>query len=221
MSDYIEKPGHYFSAPRREMLSFIPPSARKILEIGCGDGRFGAEIKRIRAEAGSPVEVAGVELMPESVERAHGRLDRVLCGNIENDRLDLPANYFDCIVFNDVLEHLVNPWQVLRHTQNWLTPTGTVVASIPNVRFWGVIKGLLFDADWRYTDEGVLDETHLRFFTRRSIERMFAESGWKIRRIEGINSRVRGLHFDLLRLFSFGRLHDIRYLQFAVVAERN
>jgi 2-polyprenyl-3-methyl-5-hydroxy-6-metoxy-1,4-benzoquinol methylase len=89
--------------------------------------------------------------------------------NLDKDELDLPEEAFDCIVCNDVLEHLITPWQVLGKLAILLKPGGHFVASIPNVQYWGVLKDLVFEGDWRYADEGVLDVTHLRFFTRRSI----------------------------------------------------
>lgn len=216
----IEKPEHYYNAPRREMLPFIPNDTRRVLEIGCGEGRFGAELKRIRAESGITLDVTGVELDGERAEVAKSNLDHVIVADVERDELGLSSGSFDCIVCNDVLEHLVSPSHVLENLRALLTPGGCLVASIPNVRYWGVLKDLLFNEDWRYADEGVLDVTHLRFFTRRSIARMFVESGYECEILAGLNSRVRGWKFDTLRMLSGGRLNDIQFLQFAVVARR-
>lgn len=90
----------------------------------------------------------------------------------------------------------------------------------PQRTILGGDQGTGFDGDWRYEGEGVLDATHLRFFTRRSIGRMFEEAGYEIIRLEGINIQVRGWKFELLRLLTAGRLDDIKYWQFAVVARR-
>ncbi len=127
---------------------------------------------------------------------------------------DMPEDVkVDCIVFNDVLEHTVDPWSVLRETKRHLNVGGCVVASIPNVRYLPVLIDLIFRSRWEYVDEGVLDRTHLRFFTRSTIEEMFASSGLKIARLEPINPfRRRG--GALLK----GVLGDTRYLQFAVLA---
>lgn len=214
----IEKPQHYYKGPRREMLAFVPPHVRHVLEIGCGEGSFGSELKRVRANGDTPVEVTGIEIMPERAKVAAGRLDRVLCANFEHDALEIALESFDCVVCNDVLEHLVSPWNALRRLSSFLRPGGVVVASIPNVRYWGVVKALVIDGDWRYEGEGVLDATHLRFFTRRSITRLFAECGFQLQRIEGINQQVRGWKFELLRLITLNRLDDVKYWQFAAVA---
>jgi 2-polyprenyl-3-methyl-5-hydroxy-6-metoxy-1,4-benzoquinol methylase len=218
LNKLVAKPSHYYSAPRREMLAFVPESAQHVLEIGCGEGGFGAELKRVRLASGRRIHVTGVELMEARAAVAQTRLDQVLRGDIESDALDLARAHFDCIVCNDVLEHLVAPWDVLRRLAEHLRPGGHVVASIPNVRYWGVVKGLLFDADWRYEGEGVLDATHLRFFTRKSIARMFTQCDYTVERLDGINVQVSGWKFEALNLLTAGRLNDIKFWQFAVVA---
>jgi 2-polyprenyl-3-methyl-5-hydroxy-6-metoxy-1,4-benzoquinol methylase len=202
------------------MLAFVPRDVRRVLEVGCGEGRFGAKLKRERAELGIDLHVTGIEIDRERAAVAASQLDHVIVANLDQDKLDLPAAAFDCVVCNDVLEHLVTPWHVLKTLATLLRPGGYVVASIPNVQYWGVLKGLIFNGDWRYEDEGVLDVTHLRFFTRRSIKRMFEEAGFESVELTGINSHVRGWKFDLLRYLSGGRMNDIQYLQFAVVARR-
>jgi hypothetical protein len=100
-----------------------------------------------------------------------------------------------------------------------MTTDGCIIASIPNVQHWGVIKELVFDGKFTYTNEGVLDITHLRFFTRSSIRKMFEDSGFEISILVGINSRVRGWKFDLFQLLTKNKFTDFQYLQFAVVAK--
>src|SRR6266404_6550133 len=94
----------YYQCDRAEMLPFVPQSVSRVLEVGCGAGRFGAEIRRSRK-----AEVWGIEAIPEIAAQAAERLDRVLTKNIEDGALELPSDYFDCIIFNDVLEHLTYP----------------------------------------------------------------------------------------------------------------
>lgn len=215
-----EKSQQYYEAPRREIVPFIPNNARRILEVGCGDGCFGAELKRARTSQGIEIDITGIELNPVHAEKAKDRLDRVLNANIEHDNLGLADHSFDLVICNDVLEHLVSPWQVLKSLRSLLVPGGSLVASIPNVRYWGVLKDLLIHGDWRYREDGVLDQTHLRFFTRASIARMFNETNFSEIEITGINSHVRGGKFTLLRLLTGGRLDDIQFMQFAVVAKK-
>jgi hypothetical protein len=98
---------------------------------------------------------------------------------------DLPATEpFDCIVFNDVLEHMIDPWSVLATTRSLLSARGVVVASIPNIRHVSVLLPLLVRGRWSYMEWGVLDRTHLRFFTRRSMISMFEGAGYRVTHIE-------------------------------------
>lgn len=210
---YSDKGEGYFSNTRQEMLSFIPVDAHLILDIGCGDGSFGALLKRTR-----DVEVTGVEAFPDAAERAREVLDQVFGCNVEVDDLELPQGYFDCIIYNDVLEHLRDPWITVSRLSCFLRPGGYVVSSIPNVRYFDVFKDLLVSKEWVYQDEGVLDRTHLRFFTEKSIPRMFDETGYEVLQLQGIHGRRFPWKFALLNLISGGRFDDVAYQRFACVA---
>ncbi|MGO9138325.1 MAG: class I SAM-dependent methyltransferase [Syntrophales bacterium] len=123
------KPDNYFSATRDEMMKYFTDDARTILDIGCGEGVFSQEIKEKNNR-----EVWGIEIISQCAEKAKKILDRVMVGDIEIDDFDLPNHYFDCIICNDVLEHLKDPWSVLRRLKNSLKKDGSLIASIPNIR---------------------------------------------------------------------------------------
>lgn len=203
----------YYRHARPEVLPFVPASARRILDVGCGSGVFGALLKdRLQAE------VWGVEYHAESAGQARQVLDKVVCAGIEQALPDLPAAYFDCVVFNDCLEHLVDPFSVLRELPRCLSRDGVVVASIPNIRHWPEFVDLIVRGQWQYANQGVLDRTHLRFFTKKSIAATFSDCGYTVSRLEGINpyySRAQ----KLANWLTLGALADTRYLQFAVVAQ--
>jgi 2-polyprenyl-3-methyl-5-hydroxy-6-metoxy-1,4-benzoquinol methylase len=131
---------------------------------------------------------------------------------------ELPAGRYDCIVMNDVIEHVPEPNDLLRAALPLLAEQGRLVASIPNVRFFFNVLDLVAHGRWDYTDEGILDRTHLRFFTKSSIARMFEECGFEIESMDGINA-TGSLKFRLVDLLTFGRWQDMKYLQFAVVAK--
>ncbi len=97
------------------------------------------------------------------------------------------AEGYDAIVCNDVLEHMAEPHLALASALRLLSADGVLVASIPNVRHVSVLGPLLLFGQWEYKESGILDKTHLRFFTKRSMRRLFEESGWTVLRIEGIN----------------------------------
>ncbi|MBC8122391.1 MAG: class I SAM-dependent methyltransferase [Gemmatimonadaceae bacterium] len=201
----------YFQCQRPEMLPYIPREAVRILDVGCGAGEFGRSLKAARA-----VEVWGVEMDASAATAATRYLDHVLCEPFD-PMLHLPTRGFDCIIFNDVLEHLVDPFAALIYARELLGDNGVVVCSIPNVRFWQNMKHLLIDKDWQYTEHGILDRTHLRFFTRRSILSTFDNLEYNVTRIEGINPSL-SRKFRLLNWLLFNQIADMRYLQFAVVA---
>jgi len=124
------------------------------------------------------------------------------------------------IVFNDSLEHLIDPFLFLEKIKHKLKPGGSVVISIPNVRHFRNLYQLIFKKQWRYVDSGILDRTHLRFFTCESIRDMFEEAGFSIVQRKGIHG-TRKRKVRILALLSFCFLSDIRFLQFAVVARKS
>lgn len=208
------KPNIYYSS-REEMLRFIPQNAKKILDVGCGEGRFGHLLKSQRS-----AEVWGIELDNSAAEKADKILDKVIVGNIEDDNLLLPEKYFDCIVFNDILEHLRYPWIVLKKVLRNIKLDGYVVASIPNIRHYENMKRLLLHKEWEYTDMGIMDKTHLRFFTEKSIRNMFERCGSHIVTLEGINGSTFSWKLGLFNKLVFNSLDDMRYIQFACVAQK-
>ena len=161
----------YFGHGRPEILALVPGTARSVLDIGCGAGRLGKAIK-----ARQQAEVVGIELNEDAAEAARTRIDQVFVGDVEAMDLPFPPGRFDAIVCGDILEHLREPDRVLRRAKDWLEPDGTLVASIPNVRHHSVVRSVL-EGNWTYESAGLLDRTHLRFFTRREIEKLFFPGG--------------------------------------------
>lgn len=204
----------YYNVERVEMLPFIPTGARCFLELGCGAGAFGALVRRTYPGA----HVTGVEIHEESAHLARDRIDLVMEQPIEQAIEGITDQSIDCVVCNDVLEHLVDPWLVLRQLRRVLRPNGAVVSSLPNVRHFPVFKSYLMGADWKYEKMGVLDRTHLRFFTRKSIARMFEECGYSVERQEGIFGRPLPWKASLLNRFMGGVLTDMQYERFATQA---
>lgn len=169
----------YYQHARPEVLALIPSTASRVLDVGCAAGALGRSLKERQA-----CSVTGIEYVADVALQAKVHLDHVLTGEALEAMKTLPKGSFDCIVFADVLEHLVEPERCLAEASRLLTPGGTVVASIPNVRHWSVIKDLL-EGRWDYQDEGILDRTHLRFFTRDSVVRMFTDAGFNVSGLSG------------------------------------
>ena len=204
----------YDDLDRSEMHRFIPSEATCILDVGCHTGAFGKSLKGLGFKS-----VWGVEANPESAAVASLYLDKVVVGFFHKDQV--PDAFFDVIVFNDVLEHMSDPAAALKIALDKLKPGGVVVASIPNIRHIDNLVHILREKDFRYERNGIRDETHLRFYTQKSIPRLFEQCGYSIKTIEGINelswspSLSRRLAF---RLFP-GYFEDTRFMQFGVVAK--
>jgi GT2 family glycosyltransferase/ubiquinone/menaquinone biosynthesis C-methylase UbiE len=161
---------------RPEILQLIDEheqEAIRVLEIGCACGATLLELKNWYPNA----ELHGIELNPHAAAIA-SLVANVRSGNIETMDLEMPFEYFDYIIFCDVLEHLVEPWNSLRNLKPCLKKSGKVLANIPNIAHFSIIRDLL-KGRWTYTDKGLLDITHLRFFTREGIVQLFSNAGFE------------------------------------------
>jgi len=205
----------YFENDRSEMLPFVPGGVRRVLDVGCGAGAFAGRLMG-RDPAASPA-IWGIEKDPAAAARAAAALERVLVGDAMEILPGLPDAYFDAVILNDILEHLPEPGALLGGLARTLVPGAVLVASIPNVRYFFNVMDLACRGRWDYADEGILDRTHLRFFTRSSMARLFEEAGFRVEDITGINP-TGSRKFKLANFLALGRWSDMRYLQFACVA---
>lgn len=168
----------YQDRPRHEVIGLLEFPFRSVLEIGCGSGATGQEVKR----KFPGVSYWGIEIDPVAAEQARAVLDRVITADIERMDLthyDVRRHAFDAIVCADVLEHLYDPWKVVHMLHQYLQPGGRVVASIPNVQNARLLQGLVAGR-WTYADMGLLDATHIRFFTLHEIGQMFVRNGYEL-----------------------------------------
>lgn len=193
------------------MLQFVPANFRSVLDVGCGGGDFSLSLKKL-----NDCEVWGVEPNQTAYTVASNRLDRVLLGSIEEISVKLPYKYFDLVIFNDVLEHLIEPQTALVIAKRVLTENGALVVSLPNIRYFHTVVDLLFRKDWSYQEYGVLDRTHLRVFTKLSTLRMFEEAGFSVYAVKGINP-TKSRFFKLCNLLSMHLIDDMKFLQFTFV----
>ncbi len=219
-----KKQSAYYEQPRRELMPFIPLRARRILDIGCGAGALGRTLKEERGVT----EVVGVEITEEAANLARGVLDQVFLGNIETMELPHADGHFDCIVCADVLEHLIEPEAALRKLARVLAPQGVIVISVPNARFFEVLA-MLSSGAWSYQDAGILDYTHLRWFTRASLPGCIASAGLEAAEIhplsmigpDAVQRQADGsvkLHKFTLRNVDDEELDELRTYQFLALA---
>jgi SAM-dependent methyltransferase len=184
---YAVKPEGYFGNPLRELVDSLPSNpAAAILELGCGDGATGALALR-QGKAGAYV---GIELFGPMAAKAEAALTAVHAGDVETMHLPYDPQTFDVLICSEVLEHLKDPERVLDRLIRLLRVGGRVYASSPNVAHWKIVLGLL-RGRFEYTDSGVMDRTHLRWFTPRSFASMFEERGIHIDRIGSLGAHKR------------------------------
>ena len=220
----LEQP-QYYQFTRSDVSEFLPTHYEKVLDIGCGEGHF----KRNLNES---CEVWGVE-PSNAANVASKSLHKVLNGYYEDVYDELPDNYFDLVVCNDVIEHMSDHDKFLKSIQKKITANGCLVGSRPNVRYIYNLYELMVNKEWFYEDSGVLDRTHLRFFTENSLTRTLNEHGYLIEKLHGINSELtKPLPFNIKNhkylkavlkrsilffviVVTFGFWNDVQYLQFA------
>ncbi|HEX8858506.1 MAG TPA: class I SAM-dependent methyltransferase [Actinomycetes bacterium] len=176
------QPDAYYDGFNERLFDAVPPRVSRILEVGCARGRLGQELKRQDPSR----YVAGVELDGDAAQVAKERLDDVFVLDVQADIPPIEPGSMDCILFGDVLEHLLNPEDVLRRYRGLLAPDGIVLSSVPNVQHFSVVKNLL-RGDFMYQPFGLLDSTHLRFFTAMSFAKLMLDAGFLPR----IEDRIR------------------------------
>jgi methionine biosynthesis protein MetW len=159
------------------MLHALMPSGVRVLDVGCGTGSVTLIANRLKSN-----EVLGLEPDEQRAERCRSRGINTVCGELD-DAFSVRHGLFDVVVFADVLEHLPSPAEVLARAIRVLKPDGLVLISVPNVAHW-TIRFNLLRGRFDYTDTGILDATHLRWFTAKTIRSLCTDVGLDVRSIQ-------------------------------------
>ncbi|NJD23017.1 MAG: class I SAM-dependent methyltransferase [Melioribacter sp.] len=212
-SQYAEKDDSYYGLIREEILNLIPSSTKRLLDIGCGMGT----ISSIAKKKFNIKEVIGIEKFENAASVASTKLDKVICGDIESIQLEYSNNYFDCILCADVFEHLINPENVVRKLHHLLSDNGVMITSLPNIRHIVPLLKIIFDR-LEYEESGILDKTHLHFYTLHTMKKMFLETGFEIQRIE--NNRSRSLKFKIANIITLGLFKPFSIYQYIFVLKK-
>jgi SAM-dependent methyltransferase len=162
----------YYEGLNGKLLAAIPPS-KKVLELGCGAGHLGRRYKELNPGA----QWHGVDFHNPSVEKAAKYLDQVWTANLDQADIEMFGTGYDCIVMGDVLEHLKAPELLVAALRRITTPCGQLVCCIPNMTHVSIVERMLI-GDLSYDENGLMDRTHLRFFSQSSIFKLFLDSGW-------------------------------------------
>jgi 2-polyprenyl-3-methyl-5-hydroxy-6-metoxy-1,4-benzoquinol methylase len=203
------------------MKSFVPEGITCALDIGCGAGGFGRQL--------SAAEIWGVEPSAEACAEASTHYSRVFNMTYADAESEIPNARFDLIICNDVIEHIADHEQFLTSVRSKLASNGYLVGSVPNVRYFENLCRVVWRGEWEYSDSGILDRTHLRFFTQSSLRKYLEGGGFSLEKMTGINSifkkgvmRKKGVFLGLtfLSLLSGGRMRDLQFLQLGFCARK-
>lgn len=203
----------YFSNVRRDIEWILPATPpKRVLEVGCGAGATLAWLKQKWPEA----ETTGVDGYAPLQQTLEQRLDHALIHDLEQPLPDLGR--FDLILALDVLEHLRDPDAVLRRlvSEN-LAPGGAVIVSVPNLAHHRILRPLVLRREFRYTEDGLLDRTHIRWFTEESALRMMRGAGLAVS--DGVMTGIGGPRARIAHRVTFGRLRHYFTMQYIMRGE--
>ena len=208
---YLDKKDYpYFEEINNGILKWIPaspaPNSSVVLDVGCGQGSLGEAITQ-RGHS-----VWGIEANAEAADKARGRLAQLVQEDItavDQIRKKLGTQKFDIIVFSDLLEHLPDPFSIFKSYMDFLKPGGTVLVSVPNALVWTNRFAFLFGR-FEYADTGVMDRTHLRFFTFKTARRFVRAAGCRIEKVDYTPFMVRAFLPLIKKIMANGKQDDRR-----------
>lgn len=209
---YADTTSWYYNVFKPGIANFIPEGPNSILDLGCATGLLGRGLKELNKAR----EVIGVEIFEGAANEAAKYYERVYHGDVEQVNLDY-ENHFDFVVCGDILEHLADPWKTLRRIRGWLKSEGFVIVSTGNVRYWRVLRNLIFRGRWEYTEAGILDNTHLRFFTTKSLLKDLKDAGFDIR---VMRLDVNGMKHRFVNAITFRVFEEFLGSQIVVLAKK-
>ena len=189
----------YYSRSRTWPSIFGIRSGTKILDVGCGRGNLGSYLQTTYGS-----EVTGLEIIKDNFHVASTVLHEAHLGDIESMDMSVLGSRFDYVIFSDSLEHMLEPKAVLERIRDLMAENGHLLISMPNIRNFRVTIPLVFSDQWDYQDEGLLDRTHLRFFTCTSICKLIEQCGYKVEQVRfdlPLSSKVGVLNMLTLGLF--------------------
>ena len=208
------KEAGYYKLVRQEVVPLLSPRPSRVLDIGCGAGATVAYLK----EKGLCDWAGGLE--PISPIHMQDRIDQAWQCSIETALAQNLLPSADAILCLDVLEHLIDPWAVVRHLSNLLPVGGAIIASIPNIRHYKLVLDLLFNGKFEYQPSGILDSTHLRFFTKGTAVELFEQAGLTVTLVQAMPVLKPWKNKWILNKLVGGRMADLYPITFLIRAEK-
>ncbi|MBY0435773.1 MAG: class I SAM-dependent methyltransferase [Cyclobacteriaceae bacterium] len=218
MELYKHKADAYFSNIRFDLISLLPKrGVGRLLELGAGSCDTLVEIKRQNlAEV-----VVGVELMRlPGTNQENALIDELFYGDFETLNKQFQANSFDVVICGDVLEHLIDPWTAVQNLNYLLKPGGLFIISCPNIRYYETFVNIYVKGSFGYTDFGLFDRTHLRFFCRRDLVQMLRGAGLTVKSVIPSFKFHRKSKFFILNAITFGLFEQLLAVQYVIRSER-
>jgi 2-polyprenyl-3-methyl-5-hydroxy-6-metoxy-1,4-benzoquinol methylase len=202
----------YYGRERPSLYTRVDEGPTIILDLGCGMGTLGRKLRELKKAK----ELVGAEIFETAGQEAAKFYEKVYIGDIESMQLPY-LDYFDYVICGDILEHTKDPYRLVSQIRTWLKPGGKLICSLPNVRNYRVWSKLIFRGQWEYEDSGILDATHLRFFTRKSGCKMVRDAGLQI---ENCTMLTYGTKKLLLNALTFRLCEELLALQFVIEARK-
>ncbi len=204
----------YFHFKRTNLVDMLPSVKGKVLDIGCAAG---GTLEYLKSKGAS--YAVGIDIDKEAISIAEKKnLDLVFAGNVEKDKMPFPEKEFDCIIMADILEHLYNPWEILKKMTSYLKDDGYMLLSIPNIKHYSILARLVLYDEWSYCEAGILDNTHIRFFTMKETKRMLDGAGLKIVTVKDVTSTKGKMKF--LNTILFNKLRSFISSQYYILASK-
>jgi 2-polyprenyl-3-methyl-5-hydroxy-6-metoxy-1,4-benzoquinol methylase len=204
------KPEEYFQHSRADVVARLPRPLGRVLDVGCGVGNVGRELRAQGAD-----RLVGIELDREAAKRAEDVFDRVFAFDALAAVEQLGNERFDTIVCYDIVEHLYDPAALLEALRQVAAPTGRLHISIPNARHASLLRDLYLKGTFGYETSGHRDSTHIRWFTRRDITRLVEECGW---RVDEVATHEFKPYRQLLTTLTGGALRELFAVQWFLLA---
>ena len=217
---YEEKDNTYYSNIRLDLLSLLPKDSSnlKVLEVGAGTGATLSYLKEQKIAA----EVVGVDIPESKVNSIPSTIDKFIYGDAESLDLSEYDNYFDCIIFADVLEHLVHPKELLIKLKTLLKDEGCILISIPNIRHKKALYKIFIKGNFSYEESGLFDYTHLRFFCKKNIKQLVSDGGYEIEQmVSSLKTYNKPSSSKILNTITFRIFEEFLSVQYLVKAKKS
>lgn len=206
------KLGSYYSKCRKVILELFPANAKTVLSVGCGEGVTESELVK------KGIKVYGIEINSDAANTARENGVIVMQGDASLAEVSRFSDEFDCLIFADVLEHFADPILILKRYVKYLKSNGTVIVSVPNFRHYSFLFQLFVCGNVKYSDAGILDRTHLRITTRKSVIGWFDQVNLKVKLCRYM---ITGRKDNLLSAASMGVFKEFLSEQVVIVGKIN